>query len=131
MKHFIGILCLLVFSSLCLMAQQTAPASAPSTPAQYIDVGGHKLRMQVAGSGNPTVVFEAGAGDRLEAWSDVFFDVARFTRVVAYDRAGLGQSEPGAEPRSFTRYATELHTMLRRAGISPPFVLVGHSLGAA
>jgi pimeloyl-ACP methyl ester carboxylesterase len=65
--------------------------------------------MQVAGSGNPTVVLEAGGRESLEAWSNVFPEIARFTRVVAYDRAGLGKSEIGPEPRSFTRYATEPH----------------------
>ena len=112
-----------------LLAQQARPA--PPSNTQYVDVGGYKLRMQVAGSGNPTVVLEAGGRESLEAWSNVFPEIARFTRVVAYDRAGLGKSEIGPEPRSFTRYATELHTMLHGAGISPPYVLVGHSMGAA
>ena len=112
-----------------LLAQQARPA--PPSNTQYVDVGGYKLRMQVAGSGNPTVVLEAGGRESLEAWSNVFPEIARFTRVVAYDRAGLGKSQIGPEPRSFTRYATELHTMLHGAGISPPYVLVGHSMGAA
>ena len=132
MNHFIGILALLVVSlSRALSAQQATPSSTPNTETQYVDVGGYKLRMQVAGSGNPTVVFDAGAGGSLDNWGFVFPEVARFTRVVAYDRAGLGKSELGPEPRSFTRYATELHSMLHRASISPPYVLVGHSLGAA
>jgi pimeloyl-ACP methyl ester carboxylesterase len=87
--------------------------------------------MQIAGPGTPTVVLEAGGRENLEAWNNVFPEIARFTRVVAYDRAGLGKSQLGPEPRSFTRYATELHTMLHGAGISPPYVLVGHSMGAA
>ena len=122
-------LCVLAAFSVTPAALQTRPS--PTTPTLYVDVGGYKLRMQVAGSGTPTVVLDAGGGDNLDAWRDVFPEVARFARVVAYDRAGLGQSELGPAPRSFTRYATELHTMLRRAGIPPPYVLVGHSMGAA
>jgi pimeloyl-ACP methyl ester carboxylesterase len=129
-RHFLGIFCLLIYPFLSLMAQQARSSPPSNTQLQYVDVGGYKLRMQVAGSGNPTVVLEAGGGGSLETWSDVFPEIARFTRVVSYDRAGLGKSELGPEPRSFTRYATELHTMLQRAGISPPYVLAGHSLGA-
>ena len=124
-------LCLLVSICPSLLAQEAKPNSPSNEQTRYVDIGGYKLAMRVAGSGNPTVVLEAGSSESLEAWNDVFSEIARFTRVVAYDRAGLGTSEIGPEPRSFTRYATELHTMLHRAGISPPYVLVGQSLGAA
>lgn len=48
---------------------------------------------------------------------------------MSYDRPGLGQSEPGPKPRSAKQIATELHTALQKAGVKPPYVLVGHSLG--
>lgn len=114
-----------------LLAQPVMTAGQPGAETQYVDVGGYKLRMQVAGSGAPTVVLDCGFGDRLEVWDDVFPEVARFARVVAYDRAGLGKSERGPEPRSYTQIATELHALLHRANIAPPYVLVGHSLGGA
>lgn len=98
---------------------------------RFVDVGGFKLRMKIAGAGTPTVVLDSGYGDRIESWDDIFGDAARFSRVVAYDRAGLGKSDPGPEPRTFTKIATELHTLLQRANIPPPYVLVGHSMGAA
>jgi pimeloyl-ACP methyl ester carboxylesterase len=125
-RHFPALLWLIVSAFLPLEAQPPGP---PAT-TKFIDVGGHKLRMLVAGSGAPTVVLESGMGDGIESWSSVLPDVARFTRVVAYDRPGLGKSELGPTPGSFAGYATELHNMLQRAGISPPYVLVGHSLGA-
>jgi pimeloyl-ACP methyl ester carboxylesterase len=56
-------------------------------------------------------------------------EVARFTRACAYDRAGLGQSDPGTEPRDSRQIVKELHTLLMNAGIEGPYVLVGHSLG--
>ena len=129
--YFLATLCLLVCVCPSPLAQQAKPNSESNLQTRYVDIGGYKLGMQVAGSGTPTVVLEAGSSESLEAWSDVFSEIARFTRVVAYDRAGLGTSEIGPEPRSFTRYATELHTMLHRAGVSPPYILVGHSMGAA
>jgi pimeloyl-ACP methyl ester carboxylesterase len=124
-------LCLLVCLCSSLSAQQAKIATQTNIQTQYIDVGGYKLRLQVAGSGTPTVVFDCGFGDSLEVWNGIYPEVARFSRVVAYDRAGLGKSEPGPEPRSFTQIATELHTLLHRANIAPPYVLVGHSMGGA
>ena len=136
MKSLFAAMCLLALPCQPLLAQQATPAVQSPPPVQRIDVGGHKLRYEVAGpatisSAVPTVVFDSGMGDGLRAWRGIFPEVARFARVVAYDRAGLGQSEPGPEPRSFTQAATELHTLLHRAGIQPPYVLVGHSLGGA
>jgi pimeloyl-ACP methyl ester carboxylesterase len=55
--------------------------------------------------------------------------VKRFTGVLLYDRAGLGRSDPGPEPRTSARMVAELRALLREAGIDPPYVLVGHSLG--
>jgi pimeloyl-ACP methyl ester carboxylesterase len=77
------------------------------------------------------VVLDCGIGDRLEVWNDVVPAIARFTRVIGYDRAGLGKSEMGPEPRSFARIASELHTLLHRSNIAPPYILVGHSMGGA
>lgn len=110
-----------------------APATAePSAIREAdVDVGGHKLHFQVAGSGTPTVVFDSGLGDGLSSWRSVFPAVAAFTRTVVYDRAGYGRSDPGPEPRSAVQVATELHALLHRAEIAPPYVLVGHSLGGA
>jgi pimeloyl-ACP methyl ester carboxylesterase len=131
MKRFLAALSLLLGGCPFLSAQQTKTATQLSVQTQYVDVGGHKLRLQVAGAGTPTVVLDYGLGGSIENWNNVFPEVARFTRVVAYDRAGYGKSEPGPEPRSQTRIATELRTLLHRAQVAPPYVLVGHSLGGA
>jgi pimeloyl-ACP methyl ester carboxylesterase len=96
-----------------------------------VDVEGRKISLKVAGSGAPTVVLEYGLGGNSVVWENIFPEVARFTRVVSYDRAGYGKSETGPEPRSQERLAKELHTLLHNAGIMPPYVLVGHSLGGA
>jgi len=55
--------------------------------------------------------------------------VADFARVVVYDRAGLGRSEAGPLPRTSGRIVGELRVALARAGVAPPYVLVGHSFG--
>jgi pimeloyl-ACP methyl ester carboxylesterase len=55
--------------------------------------------------------------------------VAKTTRVVTYDRAGLGWSDPGTKPLDAAKSAQELHTLLERVGIEGPYVLAGHSYG--
>jgi len=99
-------------------------------PGELVDVGGHQMHIYCIGNGIPPVVLEAGfVGSSLD-WSRIHQEAARFTRVCAYDRAGNGWSDSGPKPRTSVRIATELHTLLNRAGISGPYVLVGHSLGA-
>lgn len=88
-----------------------------------------ELWMEVQGSGSPAVIFESGLGDSSESWDPVISQVAALTRVVAYDRAGLGKSPPAQAPRSARQIAQELHQALGKAGIAPPYVLVGHSAG--
>jgi pimeloyl-ACP methyl ester carboxylesterase len=107
------------FGAAALTVQRNGP--------QDVDAGGHTVHMVIQGRGAPTVILESGLGQGREAWAKILSDVANFTRVVAYDRAGLGQSEPGPKPRTAQQIVTELHTALKNAGLAPPYVLVGHS----
>jgi len=101
--------------------------SAPS--GRLVEVDGHRMHISCTGQGSPTVVLEAGAGTPSGVWAWVQPEVAQQTRVCAYDRAGLGWSEPGPRPRDAGSVAQELHTLLQRAGETGPFILAGHSLG--
>ena len=56
-------------------------------------------------------------------------ELAASTRVVAYDRAGLGWSDPAPEPHDAQQSARDLHAALQAAGIHSPYVVVGHSYG--
>ena len=85
--------------------------------------------MLVAGRGDATVVFENGGGGPLEQWGKVQPDVSWFARTVTYDRAGVGLSDDGPLPRGGRRVAAELRHALRTAGIAPPYIVVGASLG--
>ena len=107
-------------------------ASSYPAPGRLIDVGGYRLHLSCTGTarpGSPTVILEAGLGDTSLVWSKVQPGVASFTRVCSYDRAGLGWSDTSPLPRTAGRIVTELHTLLARAGVPGPYVLVGHSLG--
>jgi pimeloyl-ACP methyl ester carboxylesterase len=103
--------------------------SQNSLTLQKVDVGGHSLNLLIGGQGSPAVVFEGGFGAGIASWATVQKEVAAFARTVSYDRAGLGQSDSGPKPRSAKQIATELHTALEKAGLKPPYVLVGHSFG--
>ena len=103
--------------------------AATPPPGQFVDVGGHRLHLWCIGSGPPTVVFESGLGGGAFDWGYVQPSVARSRRACTYDRAGYGYSELGPRPRSSRQIANELFTLLDRAGIAGPVVLVGHSFG--
>lgn len=96
---------------------------------QMIDVGGYRLHINCTGTGSPTVVIDAGLGGWSLTWNSVQEEVAKTTRVCTYDRAGMGYSESSPLPRTAEQFAYELHTLLERANIAGPYVLVGHSLG--
>lgn len=86
------------------------------------------LRWVEAGSGTPTVVFDAALGEPGSlAWAGVMPLVAARTRVVAYDRAGIGASDP-VSPLTLDAQVGDLTAVLRQAG-NGPCVVVGHSWG--
>lgn len=98
---------------------------------ELIDIGGRRLRIVCGGSGTPAVILEAGAGGFSPVWGPVQREVAKFTRVCSYDRAGYGKSDPppAGEPRTSANAVRDLHALLQAAHIEPPYVLVGHSYG--
>jgi pimeloyl-ACP methyl ester carboxylesterase len=98
-------------------------------PGQMVDVGGHSLHINCVGQGSPTVVLDAGSGAFSAHWVRVQREVSGTTHVCSYDRAGMGWSEMGPEPRGTKQISSELHTLLKGANIEGPYVLVGHSFG--
>jgi pimeloyl-ACP methyl ester carboxylesterase len=94
-----------------------------------VDVGGFRMHLVCEGEGGPAVVLDAGKADAWITWFRVQPELARMTRVCSYDRAGIGYSDPGPLPRSRRRTVEEMRTLLARAGVPPPYVLVGHSFG--
>ena len=101
-------------------------------PGRMVDVGGYRLHINSQGmpvAGRPTVVMEAAHSEPCLSWASVQPEVAKFTRVCTYDRAGLGWSERSPNPRTAPNMVEELHSLLARAGVEPPYVLVGHSIG--
>ncbi len=119
-----GVLCVaLLVTTGCGHARKHVPEKTVD-----VDAGGHRLHMLIVGDTGPTVVLESGGGGGI-GWEQVRQEVGRYARVVTYDRAGVGASEPGPQPRTGRQIAVELHTALGNADLSPPYILVGHSMG--
>jgi pimeloyl-ACP methyl ester carboxylesterase len=94
-----------------------------------VDVGGYKLHITCVGQGSPTVILDHVGAANSAQWGLVQPTVAQETRVCAYDRAGFGWSDSGPSPRDAQQNVRELHTLLTKADIPAPYVLVGHSFG--
>jgi len=98
-------------------------------PGQLVDIGSHKMHIYCTGQGSPAVILDAGMGDSFISWHKVQPEIAKFTRVCSYDRAGIGYSDSSPRPRTSKVFAEELHTLLRSAALPSPYILVGHSMG--
>ncbi len=98
---------------------------------RWIEIGdGRKLFLIEKGTGGgPTVLFESGITATNLNWFHIQDRVSRFVATASYDRSGLGWSSPCRSARTPGNIAQELHTMLEKAQIKPPYVLVGHSFG--
>jgi pimeloyl-ACP methyl ester carboxylesterase len=96
---------------------------------KLVDIGDHRLHIYPTGEGNPTVVFESGGASWCLDWYLVQNEVAKFTSACSYDRAGLGWSDSGPNPRTSEQIVTELHTLLKKAEIKKPYIMVGASFG--
>ena len=95
---------------------------------QLVDLGGFRLHLYCTGAGKPAVLLDAGAFDSLEQWDLVQPGVAKFTQVCSYDRPGIGYSDFSPNPQTSSNIAQELHQALVRAGITAPYLPVGHSI---
>jgi pimeloyl-ACP methyl ester carboxylesterase len=135
-------------------AQTIAGPASPDSRGDFgglVDIGGgRRIYLECRGAGDPTVVLEAGYRASSRIWSEdfrpprasrmmVLAGVATFTRVCAYDRPGTvaplnddvrpSRSDPVSQPRTAPAIVSDLHALLQAAGVTGPFVLVGHSLG--
>jgi pimeloyl-ACP methyl ester carboxylesterase len=100
-----------------------------AAPGELVNVGGHRLHYLSKGEGSPAVIFESGLMSTVLSWQNVQPEIAKVTRAVCYDRAGLGWSDAGPETRDAEQIVSELRELLEVGQIPPPYVLVGHSFG--
>ena len=99
-------------------------------PGRLVDIGGRRLHLVDAGEGSPAVVIIPALADNVLQWLGVLEGAAAEARVCLYDRAGIGWSDtPPRGRHTPATMASDLYALLQAAGIPPPYVLVGHSLG--
>src|SRR5438105_1426277 len=125
-----AVIAILIISGIAYQAltERTDAVRFPA-PGRLVDVGGHQLHLYELGSGSPAVVLESGISASSLNWRTVQSEVAKFARVCSYDRAGLGWSDLCAQQCTPEALATQLWTLLRKADIPGPYIVVGHSFG--
>lgn len=114
------------------VASPTPPPPAALETGALIDIGGRALFLRCTPPGNPavpTVILEAGLAADHSSWGEVPARAASYARVCSYDRASLGQSDPGPPPRDAATAAADLRALLEAAGVPGPYILVAHSFG--
>ena len=121
-KYFMMSFCLVLHSFIF-------PQKNPLPTGKLVDIGGYRLHIDTKGKGTPAVIMIAGSQAFSLDWALVAPEILRITKVCTYDRPALAFSDPGPMPRTFDQDVYELHTLLKNAGIKPPYILVGHSLG--
>jgi pimeloyl-ACP methyl ester carboxylesterase len=107
----------------------TALQASQRLPRQVAVVDGRRLAYVHLGAGAPTIVFLAGAGMDIDSWFKVLPEVAAFGTVIAWDRPGVGKSDPPVVAQTGEAVVATLRSLLSQAGTPPPYVLVAHSLG--
>jgi len=119
----INLIVLLLLSSLLSFGQE-----------KLIKVNGKNFNVYAKGFENrrknsPAIIFENGLGVGLGNWDTVIDQIAKFSPVLAYDRAGVEKSDKTFQMPTIKVVAENLKAILATLNISPPYVLVGHSLG--
>jgi pimeloyl-ACP methyl ester carboxylesterase len=113
-----------------LVVQSLLVACAAGPGARTAQVQNRRVEFSMHGQGAPVVVFESGLGDGLSPWNSVASRIAKRTQVLTYSRAGYDRSTASKAPREPATIAAELDELLQALSLRPPYVLVGHSIGA-
>lgn len=113
----------------CSTSSTSLPPSLSDAVSGKVDVGGYELYYTCVGEGSPTVILEAGSEGDSSTWELVMLYYRKYTRVCAYDRANLGNSDQAPKPRTYEDMTRDLHVLLQNVPIEEPYVLVGYSMG--
>ena len=101
----------------------------PPRVGQAVDIGGRTLNLYCSGQGTPTVILEPGGNSPGYEQLPIQSKMSAFTRTCWYDRAGVGWSDRPSSPRTSASIVSDLHEALQRAGVLPPYVMAGGSVG--
>lgn len=114
----------------CLILSTLSSAEGIGLPqGRFVQVEQHRMHIDCTGTGDVTVVVDAGIGGSSVDWWLVRQELDSSMRFCAYDRAGYGWSDPGFSARTSENITRELTLLLEAAEESGPYLLVGHSFG--
>ncbi len=102
----------------------------PLPPGKMVKITNYKVYAKVKGTASPTVVIFPALGSTSFEWGPIQDQLSKTMRVVVYDRGGYGWSEVGPPPRTSKTIVNEANTLLSTLHIAPPYIVVGHSIGA-
>jgi pimeloyl-ACP methyl ester carboxylesterase len=123
------VLALLVSFAFEQVGRARDASQLPPRVGQAVDIGGRSLNLYCSGQGTPTVILEPGGNSPGYAQLLLQSKMAGFTRACWYDRAGVGWSDRPSSPRTSASIVSDLHLVLQRARILPPYVMAGGSVG--
>ncbi|GKU23189.1 alpha/beta hydrolase [Clostridium folliculivorans] len=98
---------------------------------KYVRIDGEKFSYDVYGSGDYTVILDGDVGLDMSQWRNVVnglnngFDGS----VFMYDREGYGFNDSGSK-KTIEDQARDLKLVLKKAGVSGPYILVGEGYGS-
>jgi len=107
----------------------TSLINSDDEEGHFVSLRGKKQFVLVDGKGEPTVVFLTGKGRDQTDFKKVYNKIKKNNQIFSYDRAGIGQSQALRNERTIDTMAFELHALLVKEKIKPPYIMVGHSLG--
>ena len=113
-------------------SSSSTPRAERALPALHTTkAAGHRVSYRCMGDpSDPSVLLLAGFNTELEhAWDGVEPSIGRFARVCAYDRLGVGNSDPPPARQTFGDLADQLDAVVTALHLHRPVVLVAHSLG--
>jgi pimeloyl-ACP methyl ester carboxylesterase len=118
-RIYLSISICLIFLAGCAIQKET----------QQLEINGKTVEYIMQGENSPTIIFETGMGQTIDTWNTVLDSLSKHTQVYAYNRPNYGQSEIKKPPKNVIDVAKQLRTNLVAQNISPPYILVGHSVG--
>ena len=97
---------------------------------KLIDLGWCKVTAEACGKGKQTIVMIPGYMEQSSAtWMMVKRDISELSRIIMFDRPGIGGTQKSSKPRDSEVKAEELHTMLKKMDVKGPYILMAHEMG--
>lgn len=98
-------------------------------PLRTCQTRGGRVGYILSGQGAPALLLFNGAGVNLDGWRPLYPAIEQLGTVLAWNRLGLQGSAEPQRRQTGAAVLGVLRELLAHAGLEPPYVLVGHSLG--